>query len=110
VYEFAIPFILLRLTIGTSQAKKSGIDTINLHLTLLFILRGIPMQILVRQIKYLINIVEQDHRLIKKVTKSMKGSEAFYSTKAILTGIESHHMLRKGQHAHSANEPVFEPF
>ena len=48
-----------------------------LHLALLFILGGVPTQITVRQIKYLNNIVKQDHRFVKKITKSMKGFKAF---------------------------------
>lgn len=41
-----------------------------------------------RQIKYLNNIVEQDHRFIKKITKSMKGFKAVHSANATLIGIE----------------------
>ena len=47
-----------------SGASKAGIDTINLHLALLFMLGGLFVQLTVRQIKYLNNIVEQDHRFI----------------------------------------------
>jgi len=61
-------------------------------------LGGIFVQLTVRQIKYLNNIVEQDHRFIKKLTKPMKGLKAFHSAEATLSGIELHHMLRKKQH------------
>ena len=40
----------------------------------------------------------------------MKGFEALYSADATLAGIELHHMLRKGQHAQSANQTIFEQF
>ena len=50
-----------------------------------------------QQIKYLNNIVEQDHRFIKKITKPMMGFKAFYSAKATIAGIETAHMIRKGQ-------------
>ena len=63
-----------------------------------------------RQIKYLNNIVEQDHRFVKKITKPMKGFKAFDCAKATLAGIELHHMLRKGQHMQSANRSIFEQF
>ena len=86
------------------------IDTINLQLALLFMLGGIFMQLTVRQIKYLNNIVEQDHRFIKKITKPMKGFKTFRSADATLSGIELHHMLRKGQHKQSANQTIFEQF
>jgi len=68
------------------------------------------MQITVRQIKYLNNIVEQDHRFVKQITKPMKGFKAFHSAEATLSGIELHHMLHKKQHALSANQTIFEQF
>lgn len=55
------------VTIDKSDANKVGIDAINLQLALLFMLGGIFYQIDIRQIKYLNNIVEQDHRFIKKL-------------------------------------------
>jgi putative transposase len=61
-----------------SGAKKAGIDTVNLHMALLFMLGGLFVQLTVRQIKYLNNIAEQDHRFIKKITKPMKGFKALY--------------------------------
>ena len=68
------------------------------------------MQTTVRQVKYLNNIVEQDHRSIKKITNSMLGFKAFYSAEATLAGIELHHMLRKRQHINAANQSIFEQF
>ena len=47
--------------------------------------------------KYLNNIVEQDHRFIKKITRPMKGFKAFHSAAATLQGIEVAHMIRKKQ-------------
>ena len=57
--------------------------------------REIP--IAVRQVKYLNNIVEQDHRAVKRMTKPMLGFKSFQSAKNILAGIELMHMIRKGQ-------------
>ncbi|MDM5186222.1 IS6 family transposase [Bacillus sp. DX4.1] len=51
----------------------------------------------IRQIKYLNNIVEQDHRFIKKRVRSMLGLKSFYTTKSIISGIEAMHMVKKGQ-------------
>jgi len=99
-----------KVTMDKSGANKAGMNTINLQLALLFILGGIPVQIMIRQIKYLNNIVEQDHRFVKKITKPMKGFKAKHSADATLTGIELHHMLRKGQHQQLANETIFEQF
>ena len=99
-----------KVTMDKSRANKAGIDTINLHLVLLFRLGGVFTQISVRQIKYLNNIVEQDHQFVKTITKPMKGFKAFHSADATLAGIELHHMLRKGQHNQSANQTIFEQF
>jgi putative transposase len=43
------------------------------------------------------NIIEQDHRFIKKITKPMMGFKAFHSAQATIAGIETAHMIRKGQ-------------
>jgi transposase, IS6 family len=48
-------------------------------------------------IKYLNNIVEQDHRLIKRVLKSKLGLQSIRSASAIISGIEIMHMLHKQQ-------------
>ena len=93
-----------------SGANKAGIDAINLQLALLFMISGLFLQINVKQVKYLNNIVEQDHRFIKKITKPMKGFKAFHSADATLSGIELHHMLRKGQHIQSGKQIIFEQF
>jgi putative transposase len=53
--------------------------------------------ILVRQIKYLNNIVEQDHRAIKRVTKPMLNFKSFRAAGSVLAGLELIHMIRKGQ-------------
>jgi putative transposase len=49
------------------------------------------------KIKYLNNIVEQDHRGVKRVTRPMLGFKSFETAQSTLTGIELMHMLRKGQ-------------
>ena len=54
-------------------------------------------RIKIRQCKYLNNIVEQDHRLIKRITKLMLGFKEFGCAQATLAGIELVRMLRKGQ-------------
>jgi transposase-like protein len=50
-----------------------------------------------RMIKYLNNIVEQDHRFIKKKTKQMLGFKSFEAAKRTISGIEIMHMIHKGQ-------------
>jgi transposase-like protein len=50
-----------------------------------------------RQKKYLNNIVEQDHRFIKKRVRSMLGLKSFRTATYILSGIEAMHMIKKKQ-------------
>jgi putative transposase len=53
--------------------------------------------IMIRRVKYLNNVVEQDHRAVKRVTRPMLGFKSFDAAQGTLTGIELMHMLRKGQ-------------
>jgi len=99
-----------KVTMDKSGANKAGIDKINSLLALLFLFTGIFYRIIIRQIKYLNNIVEQDHRGVKRITKSMLGFKSFASAKATIAGIELHHMLKKGQHKSAANLSIFEQF
>ena len=48
------------------------------------------------QVKYLNNIIEQDHRSVKRVTRPMLGFKSFDAAQSTLAGIELMHMLRKG--------------
>ena len=51
---------------------------------------------LIFTIEYLNNILEQDHRFIKRITGPMMGFKAFHSAAATIAGIEVVHMIRKG--------------
>ena len=62
----------------------------------------------IRQCKYLNNIVEQDHRFIKRVTRPMLGFKSFRSARATLAGIELWRMLKKNQGKSSL--PAWEQF
>jgi putative transposase len=55
--------------------------------------------IVIRKAKYLNNLVEQDHRAVKRVTRPMLGFKSFDAAQSTLAGIELMHMLRKGQWA-----------
>jgi IS6 family transposase len=50
-----------------------------------------------RQAKYLNNIIKQDHRFIKKRTNPMLGFKSFETAEKTIQGIETMHMIRKGQ-------------
>jgi len=49
------------------------------------------------QVEYSNNIVDQDPYLLKKITKPMIGFKAFHFEHTIIYGIETEHMIRKGQ-------------
>jgi putative transposase len=53
--------------------------------------------IIIRQVKYLNNVVEQDHRGVKRVTRPMLGFKSFDAAQHTLAGVELMHMLKKGQ-------------
>ena len=50
-----------------------------------------------RQVKYLNNIVEQDHRAIKRVTRPMLNFKSFRSASCLSADVELMHMIRKSQ-------------
>jgi transposase, IS6 family len=50
-----------------------------------------------RQAKYLNNLIEQDHRFLKRRTRPGLGFFAFDTAQRTLSGYETMHMIRKGQ-------------
>jgi transposase-like protein len=58
---------------------------------------SLPPRVRLRQCKYLNNVVEQDHRTVKKRTWLAKGYGSFQSAWRTLQGIEALHMIRKGR-------------
>ncbi|MBC6971051.1 DDE-type integrase/transposase/recombinase, partial [Bacillus sp. Xin] len=59
--------------------------------------KRMPEGVQIRQVRYLNNIVEQDHRFIKKRVRTMLGLKSFCTATYILSGIEAMHMMKKGQ-------------
>lgn len=59
--------------------------------------KQMPEGIQLRQVQYLNNIVEQDHRFIKKRIRPMLGLKSLRTAKQIIAGIEAMHMIKKGQ-------------
>jgi transposase-like protein len=57
----------------------------------------------IRQSRYLNNRVEQDHRAVKWRGRPMLGFKSMASARAILSGIEMVHMMRKGQAKYAGN-------
>ncbi len=76
------------ITIDGSEANAAAIKSYN---------KAYGTAIIVRQAKYLNNIVEQDHRAVKRVTRPMLGFKAFAAAQCTVAGMELMHMLKKGQ-------------
>ncbi len=58
---------------------------------------ALPEEVELRQVKYLNNLIEQDHRFIKRLTKPGMGFFSFETAKRTLQGYEAMNMFRKGQ-------------
>ena len=83
-----------KITIDQSASNTAAIRHYNkLHKT----------AIVIRQSKYLNNIVEQDHRAVKRLTCPMLGFKSFWAACCTIDGIEVMHALRKGQLATTEN-------
>src|SRR6266702_3842558 len=76
------------VTIDKSGANLAALHAVNAE-------RDTPIKI--RQVKYLNNVVEQDHRAIKRIIRPMLGFKDFHCARVILSGIEVMHMIKKGQ-------------
>ncbi len=76
------------INIDKSGANKAGIEALN---------EAYELAIEVRQVKYLNNIVEQSHRLIRRMTRPMMGFKNFWSAATTISGIEMVHMLYRDQ-------------
>ena len=77
-----------KITIDGSAANEAAIKSYN---------EEHGTAIAIRKIKYLNNIVEQDHRGVKRVTRPMLGFKAFEAAQGTLVGIELMHMIKKKQ-------------
>ncbi len=76
------------INIDKSGANKAGIKQFN---------SDHARRVKIRRCKYLNNIVEQDHRRVKRLTRLMLGFKNFYSAQSTLAGIELVAMIKKGQ-------------
>ena len=87
------------ITIDKSGANTAAIASYN---------KDHKARIGLRQSKYLNNIVEQDHRAIKRIARPILGFKSFCCARILLAGIETMHMIRKGQLA-PPNQPCASP-
>ncbi len=80
-------------SIGTNIRKMIALDDINKSYTE-------DQKIEIRQNKYLNNMVEQDHRFIKRRTKPTLGFKSWRGARETIKGIEIVHMIKKRQLKH----------
>jgi transposase-like protein len=84
-----------KITIDRSGSNTAAINRYNkTHKT----------AIIIRHSKYLNNIVEQDHRAVKRKVKPMLGFKSFWAARCTIAGIEVMHAIRKGQLASTGEE------
>src|SRR5262245_30625047 len=76
------------ITIDGSDANEAAIKRYNAE-------HGTAIAI--RQVKYLNNVVEQDHRGVKRVTRPMLGFKSFTAAQGTIVGIEMMHIVKKRQ-------------
>jgi putative transposase len=76
------------ITIDGSDANEAAIKSYN---------QEYGTAIAIRQVKYLNNMVEQDHRAVKRVTRPMLGFKSFAAAQDTLVGVELMHMIKKKQ-------------
>ena len=77
-----------KITIDKSGASTDAIESVKADAC---------VDILMRQNRYLNNLVEQDHRAVKKVTQPMPGFKSFWSARILIARIETMHMIKRGQ-------------
>ena len=83
------------VNIDQSGANQAGLKQYN---------RAYKKRLKIRQCKYLNNIIEQDHRRIKRLTRPMLGFKNFHAAQRTLAGIEVMAMIKKGQMKTSARD------
>ena len=79
-----------KITIDQSGSNPAAIKRYN---------RTHKTNMAIRQCKYLNNIVEQDHRAVKRITRPALGFKSFWAARCTIAGIEVLHAIRKGQRA-----------
>jgi len=78
------------INVDQNAAYPAAVDALKAEGTL-------PRRVRLRQCKYLNNVIEQDHRTVKKRTWLAKGYGSFQSAWRTLAGIETMNMIRKGR-------------
>ena len=97
-----------KVNVDKSGANEAALLTINIFLFLLgiWLTHGIE----IRQNKYLNNLIEQDHRNIKRLTRPMLGFKSWDAMESTIAGYELNNMIRKGQHINADSMTVWDQF
>ena len=77
-----------KITLDTSDANTAAVLGLVAH-------SGAAIEL--GQSKYLNNLIEQDHRAIKRIVRPMLGFKDFDCARRLIAGIETTHMIKKGQ-------------
>lgn len=77
-----------KITIDKSGANKAAVLAME---------TAAAKPIELRQNKYLNNLIEQDHRSIKRIVRPMLGFKSLACARSLISGIETMHMIKKGQ-------------
>ncbi len=77
-----------KITLDKSGANTAAITSIQAD-------SGLCIEM--RQSKYPNNLIEQDHRAVKRITRPMLGFKIFGCARILIAGIEVMNMTRKGQ-------------
>lgn len=75
-----------KVTIDKSGANAAALESLQ---------EEFRSEIEIRQIKNLNNLIEQDHRAVKRIVRSMLGFKSFDLARCTLRGIELMHMIKK---------------
>jgi IS6 family transposase len=59
--------------------------------------KALPIDCKLRRVKYLNNVIEQDHRAIRRRWRAMQCFRSLRTAERTLEGVVSMNMLRKGQ-------------
>jgi transposase-like protein len=84
-----------KITIDKNDSNTAAIQQYN---------KSHKTAIIIRHSKYLNNLVEQDHRAVKRLVRPMLGFKSFWSARCTIAGIEVRHAIRKEQLAHTGGE------
>jgi transposase-like protein len=77
-----------KITIDRSGSNTAAIKRYN---------KAHKTAIIIRHSKYLNNLIEQDQRAVKRLTRPMLGFKSFWAARCTIAGLEVMHAIRKGQ-------------